>query len=64
MDNILKVKAMPVKFQVKSGSHYDLAHLHLYTNVQSKYKPSTAYSFQDIAKIKVLKVKLTTAKVK
>ena len=36
--------------QVKLRSHYDVAHLHLLTNVPTKYQLTTPYRFQDIAR--------------
>ena len=35
--------------KVKSRSHHDVAHLHLLTNVPTKYQLPTPYGFQDIA---------------
>ena len=35
--------------KVKSRSHHDVAHLHPLTNVPTKYKLPTPYSFRDIA---------------
>ena len=36
--------------KVKSRSHHDIAHLHLLTNVPTKYQLPTLYHFRDIAR--------------
>ena len=39
--------------KVKSRSHYDEAHLHLLTNIPTKYQLPTLYRFRDIARTRV-----------
>ena len=42
-------KVTTARSKVKSRSHHDDAHLHLITNVPTKYQLATPYRFQDIA---------------
>ena len=48
-DNILKVKVTTARSKVNSRSHHDVAHLHLVTNVPTKYQLPIPYTLQDIA---------------
>ena len=48
-DKILKIKVTMARSKVKSRSHYDIAHLHLSTNVPTKYQLPKPYGFRDIA---------------
>ena len=50
--------------KVQSWSHYNVAHLHLTTNLPDNYQLSISYSFIDIAYAKFLKFKVTMARSK
>ena len=52
------------KVKVKSKSHHDEAHLHLLTNVPTKYQLPTPYGFRDIARTRFYRSKVTMAKSK
>ena len=49
-DKILKVKVTTARSKVKSRSDHDVAHLHLLTNVPTKYQLPTPHGFRDIAR--------------
>ena len=44
-DKIFKLKVTSVRSKVKSRSDHDVAHLHLLTNVPTKYEIPTPYGF-------------------
>ena len=48
-DKILQVEVTTVRSKVKSRSDHDVAHLHLLTNVPTRYQLPTPYHFQAIA---------------
>ena len=48
-DKILKLMVTTTRSKVKSRSHQDVVHLQPLTNVPTKYKLPTPYSFQNIA---------------
>ena len=49
-DRILKLKVTTARSKVKSRSDHDVAHLHLLTNVPTKYQLPTPYGFGDTAR--------------
>ena len=53
-DKILYVKVTTARSKVKSRSHHDVAHLHLLTNVPTKYQLPTPYGFRGIARTRFL----------
>ena len=44
--------------KVKSRSHHDVEHLHLLTNVSTKYQLPTPYGFRDIARTRFYRSRL------
>ena len=48
-DKIFELKVTTARSKVKSRSGYDVAHLHILTNVPTKYELSTPYGFWDTA---------------
>ena len=48
-NKIFKLKVTTAKSKVKSRSDHDVTHLHLQTNVPTKYQLSTPYGFWDTA---------------
>ena len=50
-DKIFELKVTTARSKVKSRSDHDVAHLHILTNVPTKYKHPTPYGFRDIARI-------------
>ena len=49
-DKIFTFKVTTARSKVKSRSDHDVAHLHILTNVPTKYQLPTPYSFRDIAR--------------
>ena len=49
-DKIFTLKVTTARSQVKSRSDHDVAHLHILTNVPTKYQFPTPYGFWDIAR--------------
>ena len=49
LDKIFKLKITTARSKVKSRSHHDIAHLHIVTNVPTKYQLPTPYGFWDTA---------------
>ena len=49
-DKIFKLKVTTARSKVKSRSDHDVAHLHILTNVPTKYQLPIPYGFQDIAR--------------
>ena len=55
-DKIFKLKVTTARSKVKSMSDHDVAHLHILTNVPTKYQLPTPYGFWDTARRKTFPV--------
>ena len=56
-DKILYVNVTMTRSKVNSRSHHEIAHLHLLTNVGTKYQLTTPYGFQYIAQTRFYRSK-------
>ena len=54
---ILEVQVTTARSKVKSRSHHDVAHLHSLTNIPTKYKLPTPYSFRNIAQTRFYRLR-------